>query len=25
MDVCSVEEPVMRQVAPKHLVSCHLY
>ena len=25
MDHCSVEEPVMREVAPKHLVSCHLY
>ena len=25
MDQCSVEEPVMREVAPRHLVSCHLY
>ncbi|MCE2404568.1 MAG: dipeptide ABC transporter ATP-binding protein [Dehalococcoidia bacterium] len=25
MDRCSVEEPVMREVAPRHLVSCHLY
>ena len=25
MDHCSVEEPVMREVAPRHLVSCHLY
>ena len=25
MDQCSVKEPVMREVAPRHLVSCHLY
>ncbi len=25
MDQCSVDEPVMREVAPRHLVSCHLY
>ena len=25
MDRCSVEEPVMREVVPNHLVSCHLY
>ena len=25
MDQCSMEEPVMREVAPRHLVSCHLY
>ena len=25
MDRCSNEEPEMREVAPKHLVSCHLY
>ena len=25
MERCSVEEPELREVAPKHLVSCHLY
>ena len=24
-DRCSIEEPVLREVAPNHMVSCHLY
>ena len=25
MDRCSVEEPVLKEVSPNHLLSCHLY
>ncbi|MCL6601083.1 MAG: dipeptide ABC transporter ATP-binding protein [Alicyclobacillus macrosporangiidus] len=25
MDVCKVERPVLKEVAPNHLVACHLY